>query len=1237
MADAIFNEIFDWGYTNFDSFSASFIAVFQIVTLEGWSEIMVRVMDVWPKAPSILVFSLLSVLGGIISMNIFLAVIGSTLDKIEHELSEEVKAEPAQISTTAKPPAGESALRSMLLEIVGSREYPRFILCVIVFNTIILSCDHYGISQGFQMYLDAGSVFATTAFLIDMILLNICYGARAYWSTPSTCFDGVIAVSSVCELFLTSNNGNSGKSVVSVFRSLRLVRLLKMVKQWKSLHSLLHTMGQAASDVRGGGILLFLFVFIYALFGMQCFSNRLHFEKLSGIHIDISDPKYASAEVPRSNFDDFFWAMTTVFQVLSGENWNSVMYDCWKATSAAPAYFISLMVLGKFCFLNLFLAILLRPFDGSDFVTSNRIYPEGEAIKKDQSGSFMQQQGAGALHWPTSRVQLPEYEYIRNRYDLIRRKCEQFFADKRFEIGVTCMIIASSVTLALDDPLGNPKSTMAQVLLVTNYIFATVFLAEFLVKVIAQGPQEFIEDGWNFLDLTTVLSSILELSNVKGSKTLRVIRAFRVLRPLKMIKKFPAVKIVVDALILCLPSVVDVCEWFSLLLQYHPNHVNSDCFFSMFHSSEGVVCGLFFMVFSIFGVTFLKGTFYKCVETSLSPEKLNLITHPRLVGGLSATEFSWFRVESASCGAKTWDAEKLPTSRELCDCLGAWVETIPQNFDNVLRGFALLFEISTTESWINVMYAAIDQRGVDMQPVRDNDRLWALYFILFIILGAYFMVSLFVGVVIENFSRLHEIKGQGLMTEAQRQWAATQQFVMKIRPEVLLRRPSAKLRAICYDIIMPGINPSFDRFIVAIIIANSISIGMASFGDSDAKSTVLGLLNLIFSSIFLAEATLKIIAHGKAYFRSYWNLFDFTVVCGLITGFILKASINNHRLAASISSIISLIRIGRLIRLIRLVRQLRATLNTMLSILPGFINIGALLLLLFFVYAVCGVQLYGSIAFQGKLNDQANFRSVGNAMLLLLRFMTGEDWNSFMHGLMAERDIPCDFNPVYDETSPWCLHESHYPNCREINGCEADASAYAYFFSFIIIVSFVILNMFVAVVLQAFEESNEGELLAPAELDHFVSVWSEFDPDASWFINASDVQRFLSRLRPPLGVAGRAHTENEGLYIKDPCLLEISVNYKKQVNIVNVATHLAKRLAKEKQGDLFRELNDGHPLKNLLTKKNSLEGPTGTLGDMYIHEMNIILRAIRRFKTRRHCARLRSDFEHSGHHNSLGP
>ena len=68
------------------------------------------------------------------------------------------------------------------------------------------------------------------------------------------------------------------------------------------------------------------------------------------------------------------------------------------------------------------------------------------------------------------------------------------------------------------------------------------------------------------------------------------------------------------------------------------------------------------------------------------------------------------------------------------------------------------------------------------------------------------------------------------------------------------------------------------------------------------------------------------------------------------------------------------------------------------------------------------------------------------------------------------------------------------------------------------IVSFVILNMFVAIVLQAFEASNEGEILEPKDLEHFVSVWSKFDPDATWFINASDVQSFLSRLKPLNGI-----------------------------------------------------------------------------------------------------------------------
>ena len=524
---------------------------------------------------------------------------------------------------------------------------------------------------------------------------------------------------------------------------------------------------------------------------------------------------------------------------------------------------------------------------------------------------------------------------------------------------------------------------------------------------------------------------------------------------------------------------------------------------------------------------------------------------------------------------------------------------------------------SLTSSWVNVMYAAIDQTGQDMQPVRDNNRLWALFFIVFLVLGAFFILELFVGVIIENFSRLREIKGQGVMTEAQRQWAATQQFVMRIKPEVLLRRPRLKLRALCYDFVMPGSNPWFDRFIVATIFANSIAIATVSFGDSDVKRSILGLINLICSSIFVVEAALKITALSKGYAKSRWNVFDFAVVCAVIAGFFLKLIIHDKRLAASISSLISLVRMGRLIRLVRLVKQLRAPFNTMLSVLPGMANIGALLVLLLFIYAVCGVQLYSTIAFQGGLDEQANFQSFGNAWVLLLRFATGESWPSYMYGLMEER-TNCDPDPVYDEASPWCLDENDYPNCREVNGCSAGSSAFIYFYSFTILVSFIILNMFVAVVLQAFEASSEGEILDPADLEHFVSVWSKFDTEASWFIHASDVKRLLAQLQPPLGLAGQT---NQFDGETDPCLREISVNDKKQVNIVNVASLLAKRLAKEKQGEEFGELNNDHPVQRGLLKKSSMDLANITLGEVYMDSASIILRAVLRFKRKRKLAK----------------
>lgn len=92
---------------------------------------------------------------------------------------------------------------------------------------------------------------------------------------------------------------------------------------------------------------------------------------------------------------------------------------------------------------------------------------------------------------------------------------------------------------------------------------------------------------------------------------------------------------------------------------------------------------------------------------------------------------------------------------QVCECLGlAWGETIPQQFNNVAVALLTLFEISTTEAWTSVTYAAVDSTSEDMQPIRDYvlPRVW--FFILFMLVGAYLVLNLFVGVVVDNFKKV---------------------------------------------------------------------------------------------------------------------------------------------------------------------------------------------------------------------------------------------------------------------------------------------------------------------------------------------------------------------------------------------------------------------------------------------------------------------------------------------------
>jgi hypothetical protein len=718
------------------------------------------------------------------------------------------------------------------------------------------------------------------------------------------CFDGIVGIISSTELIIifATPAASSGSSAFSVLRSLRLFRIFKMAKNWQSLQSLLRTIASSLYEIGNFAALLILFMFIYSLVGMQLLANRLRFSIENGSDIGISDEAFTEGFIPRSHFDNFFWSMVTVFQLLTGENWNSIMYDCWRARGWIGVLFIvSLIVIGVFIVMNLFLAILLKNFEDSGALVDQKkleqVLETREQINFDKD----------AQERRPSTIQI-----LWAKIGPFRKLCLQVVENSKFDVAMTVIIVASSISLAIDNPLLDPQTNLVKILQVCDVLFTSMFVGELIIKVLAQGlfleKGAYLRDGWNLLDFVVVLVSILSLASVGPGNSLKPLRTLRVLRPLRMVKRLPELKVVVDALLLSFPSVADVA----------------------------VLCALFFLIFASFGVNFLKGTFYHCSGAAferLTSQQVNYLTNPFEWNLLTSDEEAWFDVDVEGCNAAAWVGPTIPTSREVCDCLapGSWMLTIPQTFDNVLFGISTLFEISTTEGWTEVMYAAIDQRGIGMQPIKNSNPIWALFFVCFLIFGAFFVMELFVGVTIDNFNKIRASTGKSLMTEGQKNWAKTQQFVMKIRPTRRVQRPEGTLRAKCYDIVMPDRNPYFEHFTTLCIVLSSAVAAFTSFGDSNDKSRFLGCLNLIFAFIFTVEVSIKGLVLEKNYFDDKWNTFDLFIVCGTNTGLLVGIFVSS---ASSIISIIRLGRICRLFRLVKSVKKLRALFNTMLIAIP---------------------------------------------------------------------------------------------------------------------------------------------------------------------------------------------------------------------------------------------------------------------------------------------------------------
>ncbi|XP_059937013.1 voltage-dependent T-type calcium channel subunit alpha-1G isoform X9 [Mesoplodon densirostris] len=625
--------------------------------------------------------------------------------------------------------------------------------------------------------------------------------------------------------------------------------------------------------------------------------------------------------------------------------------------------------------------------------------------------------------------------YIFPPQSRFRLLCHRIITHKMFDHVVLVIIFLNCITIAMERPKIDPHSAERIFLTLSNYVFTALFLAEMTVKVVALGwcfgEQAYLRSSWNVLDGLLVLISIIDIlvSMVSDSGTkilgmLRVLRLLRTLRPLRVISRAQGLKLVVETLMSSLKPIGNIV----------------------------VICCAFFIIFGILGVQLFKGKFFVCQGE---------------------------------------DTRNITNKSDCAEASYRWVRH-KYNFDNLGQALMSLFVLASKDGWVDIMYDGLDAVGVDQQPVMNHNPWMLLYFISFLLIVAFFVLNMFVGVVVENF---HKCRQHQEEEEARR------------REEKRLRRLEKKRRSkekqmadlMLDDVIASGSSASaapeaqckpyysdysrfrllvhhlctshyLDLFITGVIGLNVVTMAMEHYQQPQILDEALKICNYIFTVIFVLESVFKLVAFGfRRFFQDRWNQLDLAIVLLSIMGITLEEIEVNASLPINptIIRIMRVLRIARVLKLLKMAVGMRALLDTVMQALPQVGNLGLLFMLLFFIFAALGVELFGDLECDEThpcegLGRHATFRNFGMAFLTLFRVSTGDNWNGIMKDTLRD--------------------------CDQESTCYNTVISPIYFVSFVLTAQFVLVNVVIAVLMKHLEESNkeakeEAELEAELELE----------------------------------------------------------------------------------------------------------------------------------------------------------
>nr|XP_028684969.1 voltage-dependent L-type calcium channel subunit alpha-1C isoform X32 [Macaca mulatta]XP_045222335.1 voltage-dependent L-type calcium channel subunit alpha-1C isoform X14 [Macaca fascicularis] len=1177
------------GITNFDNFAFAMLTVFQCITMEGWTDVLYWVNDAVGRDWPWIYFVTLIIIGSFFVLNLVLGVLSGEFSKErekakargdfqklreKQQLEEDLKGyldwitqaedidpenedegmdeeKPRNMSMPTSETEsvntenvaggdieGENCGARLAHRISKSkfsrywRRWNRFcrrkcraavksnvfywlVIFLVFLNTLTIASEHYNQPHWLTEVQDTANKALLALFTAEMLLKMYSLGLQAYFVSLFNRFDCFVVCGGILETILVETKIMSPLGI-SVLRCVRLLRIFKITRYWNSLSNLVASLLNSVRSIASLLLLLFLFIIIFSLLGMQLFGGKFNFDEM---------------QTRRSTFDNFPQSLLTVFQILTGEDWNSVMYDGIMAYGGPSfpgmlvcIYFIILFICGNYILLNVFLAIAVDNLADAESLTSAQKEEEEEKERKklartaspekkqemvekpaveeskeekielksitadgesppttkinmddlqpnenEDKSPYPNPETTGEedeeepempvgprprplseLHLKEKAVPMPEASafFVFSSNNRFRLQCHRIVNDTIFTNLILFFILLSSISLAAEDPVQH-TSFRNHILGNADYVFTSIFTLEIILKMTAYGAflhkGSFCRNYFNILDLLVVSVSLISFGIQSSAiNVVKILRVLRVLRPLRAINRAKGLKHVVQCVFVAIRTIGNIV----------------------------IVTTLLQFMFACIGVQLFKGKLYTCSDSSKQTEaecKGNYITYKD------------GEVDHPIIQPRSWENSKF-------------------DFDNVLAAMMALFTVSTFEGWPELLYRSIDSHTEDKGPIYNYRVEISIFFIIYIIIIAFFMMNIFVGFVIVTFQEQGEQEYKNCeLDKNQRQCV---EYALKARP---LRRYIPKNQH-QYKVWYVVNSTYFEYLMFVLILLNTICLAMQHYGQSCLFKIAMNILNMLFTGLFTVEMILKLIAFKpKHYFCDAWNTFDALIVVGSIVD-IAITEVNNAEENSRIS--ITFFRLFRVMRLVKLLSRgegIRTLLWTFIKSFQALPYVALLIVMLFFIYAVIGMQVFGKIALNDttEINRNNNFQTFPQAVLLLFRCATGEAWQDIMLACMPGKK---------------CAPESEPGNSTEGETPCGSSFAVFYFISFYMLCAFLIINLFVAVIMDNFDYlTRDWSILGPHHLDEFKRIWAEYDPEAKGRIKHLDVVTLLRRIQPPLG------------------------------------------------------------------------------------------------------------------------